>query len=221
VTDYDISKQSKSLGVCLYARVSTPRQGERHTVQNQLADLREFAKTKGLSVAAEYVDEGVSGSKESRPQLDSMMVHLREGRYESVVVWSYDRFARSVRHLVAVLEEFRELGVGFLSLQQGIDTRTPAGRFAFHIFASGAEFEREMIRERIFAGLRRVKAMGKKLGRHPKHGERTPEVIKEILRLRLQGRSLAQISGAVDLSRSRVSQILAEQNRVTESRMTG
>ena len=170
----------------LYARVSTfagqdPRM--------QLRELREYCERRGLQIVEEYVDRGISGSRERRPALDSMMAACRKRQVDVVVVYRYDRFARSLRQLVNALEEFRCLGIDFISLHEGVDTSTPNGRLIFGIFASIAEFERELIRDRVRSGLASAKAKGKRLGR--------PRVIVDASRvasLRAQGRSWARIA---------------------------
>jgi DNA invertase Pin-like site-specific DNA recombinase len=148
--------------VALYARVST-NNGQHHEMQ--LGELREYAGRRGWEVAGEYVDEAVSGAQERRPALDRLWVDCRKRKVDAVVVYRYDRFARSLRHLVNALEEFRALGIEFVSLHEGVDTSTPNGRLVFGIFATIAEFERELIRSRVRSGLASAKAKGKKLGR--------------------------------------------------------
>jgi DNA invertase Pin-like site-specific DNA recombinase len=152
--------------VLLYARVSTT-----HANQNpdmQLREMREYCARRGWEIVGEYVDKGISGSRERRPALDKLMVECRARRADAVVVYRYDRFARSLRHLVNALEEFRALSVDFVSLHEGVDTSTPNGRLIFGIFASIAEFVRELIRDRVRSGLAAAKARGRRLGR-PRH----------------------------------------------------
>jgi len=148
--------------VALYARVST-NNGQHPEMQ--LGELREYAGRRGWEVAGEYVDEAVSGAQERRPALDRLWVDCRKRKVDAVVVYRYDRFARSLRHLVNALEEFRAMGIEFVSLHEGVDTSTPNGRLVFGIFATIAEFERELIRSRVRSGLASAKAKGKKLGR--------------------------------------------------------
>ena len=165
----------------IYARVST------HNGQNpemQLGELRTYCRRRGWEVAGEYVDEGISGAKEHRPALDRLLADCRKRLVDAVVVYRYDRFARSLRQLVNALEEFRSLGIDFVSLHEGVDTSTPNGRLVFGIFASIAEFEGELIRDRVRSGLAAAKAKGKRLGR--------PKVAVDasrIARLRAQGNS--------------------------------
>ena len=146
--------------VALYARVSTHDQ----TCDNQLLELRRYAEARGWT-AAEFVDTGVSGSKDRRPALDDLMLAAKRRRLDSVVVWSLDRMGRSLKHLVALLEELQALGVSFVSLREGIDFGTPAGKLQFHILAALSEFERARLQERVKAGLARAKAQGQRLGR--------------------------------------------------------
>jgi DNA invertase Pin-like site-specific DNA recombinase len=118
-----------------------------------------------LEITGEYVDAGVSGAKERRPQLDVLLAACRKRCVDAVVVYRYDRFARSLRQLVNALEEFRSLGIEFISLHEGVDTSTPNGRLVFGIFASIAEFERELIRDRVKSGIAAARSKGKRLGR--------------------------------------------------------
>jgi DNA invertase Pin-like site-specific DNA recombinase len=170
----------------IYARVST------HNGQNpemQLGEVRAYCGRRQWEIAGEYVDTGISGSKERRPALDRLLSDCRKRRIDAVVVYRYDRFARSVRQLVNALEEFRSLGIDFVSLHEGVDTSTPNGRLVFGIFASIAEFERELIRDRVRSGLAAAKARGKQLGR--------PRVAVDGLRiteLRAEGRGWKAIA---------------------------
>jgi len=165
----------------LYARVST------NVAQNpemQLAELRQYCDRRTWTVAGEFVDVGVSGCKERRPQLDSLLASCRKREFDAVVVYRYDRFARSLRQLVNALAEFDSLNIQFVSLHEGVDTSTPNGRLVFGIFATIAEFERELIRERVRSGLAAARNRGKRLGRPRRRldGDRVAE-------LRAQGRS--------------------------------
>jgi len=146
----------------LYGRVSTADQ----TSENQFIELRRYAETRGWTVV-EYRDEGVSGSRESRPALDRMFKDARRRRIDVVVCWRLDRLGRNLRHLVMALEELQTLGVGFVSLNEGINALTAAGKLQMHILAAIAEFERSRIIERVHAGLARARAQGRRLGRPP------------------------------------------------------
>lgn len=134
----------------LYARVST-HAGQDPAVQ--LRELREYCDRRGWEIAAEFTDVGVSGAKERRPQLDQLLAACRKHRFDAVIVYRYDRFARSLRQLVNALGDFDALGIQFVSLHEGVDTSTPNGRLVFGIFASIAEFERELTRDRVCSGI--------------------------------------------------------------------
>jgi putative DNA-invertase from lambdoid prophage Rac len=144
----------------VYARVSTAGQ----TCENQLLELRHYAAVRGWSTT-EYVDVGVSGSKDRRAALDELLAAARRRQVDIVICWRLDRLGRNLRHLVLLFEELQALGVSFVSLGEGIDCTTPAGKLQLHILAALAEFERERIRERIHAGLARARRQGQKLGR--------------------------------------------------------
>jgi DNA invertase Pin-like site-specific DNA recombinase len=174
----------------VYARVST------HNGQNpemQLAELREYCAHRGWEIAGVYVDAGVSGARERRPELDRMLVACKRRQVDAVVVYRYDRFARSLRQLVNALCEFDELGIQFISLHEGVDTSTANGRLVFGIFASIAEFERELIRDRVRSGLAVARAQGKRIGR-PRRDVDTAKVAE----LRAQGWSWAKIAKEMD-----------------------
>lgn len=147
----------------LYARVSTSGHGQ--TVEPQLLELREYCERRGWQIVGEYLDEGISGAKDSRPQLDRMMKDAIHRKFDTVIVWKFDRFARSVSHLLRALETFSALGVAFVSLSEQIDTTTPTGKMIFTVLGAVAELERSLIAERVRAGLRNARAKGKRLGR--------------------------------------------------------
>ena len=146
--------------VALYARVSTAGQD----TENQLLDLRRYAVARGWT-AVEYVDTGVSGAKDRRPALDQLVSDVRRHRLQGVVCWRLDRLGRNLRHLVLLLDEWQSRGIAFITLGEGIDTSTPAGRLVAGVLASIAEFERARIQERIHAGLARARGQGKRIGR--------------------------------------------------------
>lgn len=143
----------------IYARVSTTDQ----TCDLQLRDLREYCERRGWR-AIEYVDTGVSGAKASREQLDRLMLDAKRGKLDVVICWRFDRFARSTKHLLDALEEFKSLGIGFVSHQEAIDTTSPMGKLLFTIVAAMAEMERSILIERVRAGMATAKAKGKSLG---------------------------------------------------------
>ena len=170
----------------LYARVSTAN-GQDPTVQTR--ELKEYCERRGWKLAGEYVDTGISGAREKRPQLDRLMADAHRRRFDAVVVWKFDRFARSVSHLLRALETFKALGIEFVSLSEQVDTSTPTGKMVFTVLGAVAELERSLIAERVRAGLRNARAKGKRLGR--------PSVVVDaprIATLRRTGASWAEIS---------------------------
>jgi DNA invertase Pin-like site-specific DNA recombinase len=169
----------------------------------QLDELRAYCRRRGWEILTEYVDNGHSGARESRPALDRLMADARKRLVDAVVVYRYDRFARSLRQLVNALEEFRALGIDFVSLREGVDTSTPNGRLVFGIFASIAEFERELIRDRVRSGLAAAKARGTKLGRPHRRVDRA-----KIVRLQVAGHSVNAISKALGISRGTITRAL-------------
>src|ERR1700745_604775 len=156
------TQEPSNMRAAIYARVSTNNGQDPHM---QIRELREYCQRRGWDIEGEYVDAGVAGAKEHRPQLDVLLAACRKRRVDAVVVYRYDRFARSLRQLVNALEEVRSLGIEFISLHEGVDTSTPNGRLLFGIFASIAEFERELIRDRVKSGIAAARSKGKRLGR--------------------------------------------------------
>src|SRR5271167_1299131 len=172
--------------VALYARVSTLDRGQ--DVDLQLRELREYCERRGWAVAAEFVDRGVSGSKESRPALDKLMAGGHRRDFDGVVVWKFDRFARSVSHLLRALETFNALGLTFVSLTEAVDTSTPMGKMVFTVLGAVGELERSLIVERVRAGMRTAKSKGKAIGRR-----RVAVNASQVAALRLAGRSWSEI----------------------------
>jgi len=180
--------------VALYARVSTNNGQDPET---QLLALREYAQARKLTVFREYTDV-ISGSESSRPALNQLMQDAKRRRIDAVVVWKFDRFARSTSHLVTALETFNSLGVDFISLSESVDTSTPMGKMVFVILGAVAELERSLIRERVVLGLQRAKAQGKKLGRP----QGTALDVDAASRLRREGMGLRQIAEKLGSSKS-------------------
>jgi DNA invertase Pin-like site-specific DNA recombinase len=171
----------------LYMRVSTKGNGQ--TTETQALALQEYAQRRGFEITGEYRDEGISGSKDSRPSLDRLMKDARSRKFDVVVVARFDRFARSVSHLLRALEEFSHLGVDFVSVSEAIDTSTPMGRMVFTVLGAVAELERNLIKERVHMGISRARKQGKALGR--------PKIQVDPLQvagLRSRGRSWNQIA---------------------------
>ena len=186
----------------LYARVSTSGQD----VGLQLDELRQAAEQRDWNVVDEHKDEGVSGSSDSRPALDRMMTAARAGKLDLVAVWKFDRFARSTSHLVNSLEEFDALGVAFVSLREQVNTSSPMGKAMFTIIAAIAELERDLIRERVIAGVRRAQAAGKHCGRPKVELELRPAVA-----MLQTGHSLREAAAAVGVSRTTLRRRLREE----------
>lgn len=188
--------------VALYARVSTSNGNQ--DPEMQLRELREYAGRRGWTIAAEYIDQGVSGSKESRPALNDLMAAAHLRKFDAILVWKIDRFGRSLKHLVNSLAELGALGVAFVSFRDNLDLSTPSGRLMFQIIGAMAEFERALIQERVRAGLRNARAKGRRLGR--------PRVIVDVPKialLRAQGRSWAQIEDEIGVSKGTAQRAVA------------
>jgi DNA invertase Pin-like site-specific DNA recombinase len=178
--------------VALYARVSTTDKGQ--DPELQLSELREYCQRRDLQVIGEYVDRGVSGSRESRPALDRLMADGRRRKFDVVLVWKLDRFARSLKFLVVSLADLQAVGVAFISLRDNLDLSTPSGRLMFQLIGAMAEFERALIQERVRAGLRHARSKGQRLGRP----ERAVDV-PTLLRLRGEGKTWPEIAEATGI----------------------
>jgi len=190
--------------VAIYARVSTTDQ----STESQLLDLRRYTRERGWTIFKEYCDNGVSGTKDSRPALNELMNSAKKRRFDMVLVWRFDRFARSTRHLINALEEFKNLGVDFVSYQENIDTSSPLGSAIFTIISAVAQLERDIIAERVKAGLRRAREKGKTLGR--------PKALvdqKQILKLRQQGMSLRAIATDIGVSHTTIKKSLTDMDK--------
>ncbi|MDA8240917.1 MAG: recombinase family protein [Nitrospiraceae bacterium] len=157
--------KTEGIRAALYARCSTHEKGQ--DPELQLQPLREYCQRRGFTITGEYVDNGVSGTKDRRPQLDNLMSAARKRQVDIILVWKLDRFGRSLKQLVTALDELTGLGIGFISYQDNIDLTTPQGRLMFHIIGAMAEFERELTRDRVKAGLDNAKRKGHRLGRKP------------------------------------------------------
>ena len=187
--------------IAIYARVSTSGQ---QSVDMQLRDLRDLAANRSFEVIKEYCDEGVSGSRESRPALDALLRDARRRRFDAVLVWKLDRLGRSLVHLVRLLQDLRSLGVELISFSEGLDFTTTTGKLLYQVISAFAEFERDCIRERVVAGLRNARAKGKRLGR--------PRVFVDattIALLRAQGRSWSEITAETGISKGTAQRALA------------
>src|ERR1039458_5861667 len=180
------SAQPGRTRAAIYARVSTSNHGQDPTMQTR--EMEEFCDRRGWELVGNYVDNGITGSKESRPELDRLMADAHRRRFDTVVVWKFDRFARSVSHLLRALETFKALGIDFVSLSEQVDTFPPTGKMVFTVLGAVAELERSLIAERVCAGVRNARAKGKKLGR-----PRVAVDASRIASLRSQGHSWGTI----------------------------
>jgi DNA invertase Pin-like site-specific DNA recombinase len=176
----------------LYSRVST-NNGQDPEMQSR--EIREYCLRRGWPLVGEYVDIGISGAKERRPQLDRLIADAHKRKFEVIVVWKFDRFARSVSHLLRALENFRALGIEFVSLSEQIDTCTPTGKMIFTVLGAVAELERSLIAERVRAGLRNARAKGKRLGRPTKQVDPA-----QVAALRAQGVPWRRIGAQLGVS---------------------
>jgi DNA invertase Pin-like site-specific DNA recombinase len=174
----------------LYARVSTTDQN----ASMQVEELRAYCARRQWEIVEEFTDN-MSGSRESRPALNRLLSDARRRKFDAVLVYRYDRFARSLRQLVNALSEFDALAIHFISLHEGVDTSTPNGRLVFGIFASIAEFERELIRSRVRSGIAAARAKGKKIGR-----PRAFVDVGRVVAMRNAGHSWPRISRELGIS---------------------
>jgi DNA invertase Pin-like site-specific DNA recombinase len=161
----------------------------------QTREMRQFSEARTWTLADEYIDAGISGAKDSRPELNRLMADAHKRKFDVVVVWKFDRFARSVSHLLRALETFNALGIAFVSLSEQMDTTTPAGKMVFTVLGAVAELERSLIAERVRAGLRNARAKGKTLGR-----PRVAVDAARIARLRSQGHTMKDIAAEMGCS---------------------
>jgi DNA invertase Pin-like site-specific DNA recombinase len=207
--DAGMTKPHKLRRVALYARVSTDRQ----STENQLRELREAAERLGWEVAAEFIDRGISGAKgrKDRPQLDALLRGVARKDFDVVASWSVDRLGRSLVDLVALLQELHSTGVDLYLHQQGINTTTPAGKALFQMMGVFSEFEREMIRERVAAGIARAKANGTKSGNPIGRPAVSAEVEQRIRHLRSSGMGMLKIAKAAGCGVSVVQRVLSGQ----------
>ena len=195
--------------VAIYARVSTANNGQDPTMQTR--ELREYAERRGWTVAGEYVDVGISGTKEKREALDRLMADAHRRRFDCVVVWKFDRFARSVSHLLRALETFKAQGIEFVSFSEQMDTSTPAGKMVFTVLGAVAELERSLIVERVKAGLRNARAKGKRLGRPKRIVD-----ARRIAELRARGDGWKKISRQMGIGVGTLYRLAREGSKIRE-----
>jgi DNA invertase Pin-like site-specific DNA recombinase len=190
--------------VAIYVRVSTIGQ----TTENQLRELRAVAKREGHKVVAEFTDNGISGAKnrEARPGLNSLLEGVTRREFDKVMAWSVDRLGRSLQDLLTFIAELKAKGIDLYLHQQHLDTATPAGKAMYQMCGVFAEFEREIIRERVNAGLARAKAQGKTLGR-PRNDD--PKLLASIRRLRRQKVGILKIAKQLGVGTSTVQRVVS------------
>lgn len=185
----------------IYCRVSTLDKGQDTDLQSH--DLKTYALSRGWLGCPEYIDQGVSGSKDSRPALDRLMNDCRKGKVKTILVWRLDRFSRSIKHLINTIDELERVGCTLVSYKENLDMGSPTGRLMVHLIAAFAEFERNIIRERVKAGLQNAKRKGVVLGNKPLT---VPH--DEIVRLRGQGMTIRQIANQVGCSVTPIMRVL-------------
>src|SRR5208337_747111 len=195
----------------LYTRVSSVDQHP----ETQLCDLRPLAVARGYEIVGEYTDT-ISGSKAKRPGLDQLMADARRGRFDVVLVWAFDRMARSVKHFLEILDDLNHLNVEFVSFRENIDTGGPLGRALVIIVGAIAELERSLIVERVKAGMRRAKLEGRRIGRAPLNVDRAA-----IVRDRLAGLSLTKVAKKHRVSRATVCRLVNESGRIKKTGAEG
>jgi len=186
----------------LYVRVSSVDQHP----ETQLCDLRPLAAARGYEIVGEYTDT-ISGSRAKRPGLDQLMANARGGRFDVVLVWAFDRVARSVKHFLEILDDLNRLNVEFVSFRENIDTGGPLGRAMVVIVGAIAELERSLIVERVKAGMRRAKLEGRQVGRARLDVNR-----EQVVNDRRSGLSLTQVARRHNISRASVCRLMKEAN---------
>jgi DNA invertase Pin-like site-specific DNA recombinase len=187
--------------IAIYARVSTSTHGQ--DPETQLIPLRTYIRNRGFETFSEYIDVA-SGVKEKRPSLDQLLIDAKQRKFDAVLVWKLDRLGRSLKHLITLIDEFQALGIQFISYTEGMDTTTPAGKLLFNVIGAIAGFERDLIKERVKAGLYRAKMDGRILGR-PKHTIDSCLLVE----LRNLGLSIRAIAARLGSSPASISRFIA------------
>ncbi|HEX6880230.1 MAG TPA: recombinase family protein [Terriglobales bacterium] len=182
----------------LYLRVSTPDQN----LDTQMLDLQTMASQRRLQIVAEYSDK-ISGAKARRPGLDQLMADARRGKFDVLLIWAFDRIARSTRHFLEILDELNHLNIEFISFRENIDTGGPLGRAMIVIIGAIAELERNLIKERVKAGMRRARFEGRRIGREPLNVDSYA-----LVRDRDRGMSLKELAKTYRISRASVCRVL-------------
>ena len=182
--------------IAIYARVSTDRQ----STESQLNALREYAGKRAWAISKEYIDEGYTGSNTKRPAFTAMMADAKKRKFDVLLVYKLDRLSRSLKDLITTLDDLKSIGIDFISYDNGLDTTTPTGRLIFNVVGAVAEFEKDIIRERVRAGLENAKRKGKRLGRPPV----SSRLVDEAKKLRSEGMSFRQIGKRLGIPESTV-----------------
>ena len=182
--------------IAIYARVSTDRQ----STESQLNTLREYIEKREWNLFKEYIDEGFTGSNTKRPAFKEMMADAKKRRFDVLLVYKLDRLSRSLKDLIITLDDLKSTGIDFVSYDNSLDTTTPTGRLIFHVVGSVAEFEREIIKERVKSGLENARRKGKRLGRPPV----SSALVEEAKRLRSQGMPYRKIGLQLGIPESTV-----------------
>ena len=182
--------------IAIYARVSTDRQ----STESQLNALREYAGKRAWAISKEYIDEGYTGSNTKRPAFTSMMADAKKRKFDVLLVYKLDRLSRSLKDLITTLDDLKSMGIDFISYDNGLDTTTPTGRLIFNVVGAVAEFEKDIIRERVRAGLENAKRKGKRLGRPPV----SSRLVDEAKKLRSEGMSFRQIGKQLGIPESTI-----------------
>jgi len=204
-----LSLHERTKTVAIYARVSTDKQ----RVDMQLTELRQFAARSGWSIYEEYIDQNFSGGNTKRPAFTAMMDAARKRKFDLLLVWKLDRLSRSLKDLIVTLDELGSCGIDFVSYDNNLDTSTPTGKLVFQIVGAVAEFEKEIIRERVVAGLAAARNKGKRLGRPPI----SKYVYDQGLKMRAEGMSYRNIGKVLDVDEGTIRKRARKELRVVES----
>jgi len=201
--------RERTKSVAIYARVSTDRQ----KVDMQLNELRQFVDRSGWNIHEEYIDQNFSGGNTKRPAFTAMMDAARKRKFDLLLVWKLDRLSRSLKDLIVTLDDLRAFGIDFVSYDNNLDTSTPTGKLVFQIVGAVAEFEKEIIRERVVAGLATARNKGKRLGRPPV----SKYVYDQALKMRSEGSSYRNIGKVLGIDEGTIRKRARKEWRAAEA----
>jgi len=204
-----LSLRERTKSVAIYARVSTDRQ----KVDMQLNELRQFVDRSGWNIHEEYIDQNFSGGNTKRPAFTAMMDAARKRKFDLLLVWKLDRLSRSLKDLIVTLDDLRAFGIDFVSYDNNLDTSTPTGKLVFQIVGAVAEFEKEIIRERVVAGLATARNKGKRLGRPPV----SKYVYDQALKMRSEGLSFRNIGKVLGIDEGTIRKRARKEWRAAEA----